>query len=276
MSYTAADVKRLREKTDAPMMECKSALEEAGGDFDKAEQLLREKGKAAAAKRADRITGAGVVAFAVSDNHKAIGGVVLESETDFVSKNESFIALAQELAEIFLHNDPGNDPLAIQHGDRTVKDLIDGAVATIRENIKISKALHRTTDNQFSTYVHHDRTKGSIIEITGSDDQTRNVGRSVAIQTVAFPPEVVKKEELSQDKIQSEIDIETKRAIEEGKEENIARNIATGRVNKEFIKKVVLLEQPFYMDPAKSVAQYLSEEAKGHNIVSFTYLSVGM
>lgn len=275
MSYTAADVKRLREETDAPMMECKGALDEAGGDFEKAKTILREKGKAAAAKRADRATGAGVVAFATSHDHKRVGAVVLESETDFVSKNESFIALAQEIAEIYLHNDPGSDPLAVMHGEKSVKDIVEAAVGTIRENIRVAHAAHLTTTNQFATYVHHDRTKGSIVEITGEDDQTRNVGRSVAIQSVAYPPEVVKKEDLSQEKIATEIETETKRAIAEGKDENIARNIATGRVNKEYIKQVVLLEQPFYADASKSVGQYLSEEAKGHQVISFKYFAVG-
>lgn len=272
---SAADVKRLREETDAPMMECKAALDEAGGDYEKAKLILREKGKAAAAKRADRATGAGVVAFAVSHDHKSIGAVVIESETDFVAKNESFLAIANEIAEIFLHNEPGDNPLAVKHGDKTVGEILEGAVATIRENIKLAKAIHKTTDNQFATYLHHDKSKGAIIEITGSDDQVRNVGRSVAIQVVAFPPEVVGKDDLSQEKIDAEIEVETQRAVNEGKDEKIARNIAQGRVNKEYIKRVALLEQPFYLDPAKSVGQFLGEEAKGHSIVGFTYLTVG-
>src|SRR5690348_9438432 len=98
-NYTAQDVKKLREDTDAPMMECKAALDEADGDFEKAKQLLREKGKAAAAKRAGRSTAAGVVAFAPSEDGKTVGVVVLESETDFVARNEEFIAIAQSIAE---------------------------------------------------------------------------------------------------------------------------------------------------------------------------------
>lgn len=275
MSYTAQDVKRLRELTDAPMMECKAALDEAGGDFEKAQQILREKGKAAAAKRADRQTGEGVVAFAASHDHKRVGGVVLESETDFVAKNESFINLAQELAEVFLHNDPGSDPLAIKHGDKTVGEIVQGAVATIRENIVLKAAVHKESTNQFATYVHHDKKKGAIIEITGEDDQTRNIGRTIAIQTVAFPPEVVNKEELSQDMLAKEMETEIRRAIAEGKDEKTAENVAKGRVNKEFVKKAVLLEQVFYADNAKTVSQYLTEEGKGHAILGFTYLSVG-
>lgn len=275
MSYTAADVKRLREETDAPMMECKAALEEAGGDFDKAKSILREKGKAAAAKRADRSTGAGVVAFSTSADHKRVGAVVLESETDFVAKNDQFVQIAQELAEIFLHNDPGSDPLAVMHGSKSVKEIIEGAVATIRENIKITTALHKTTEMQFATYVHHDKTKGAIIEISGEDDQTRNVGRTIAIQTVAFPPEVVAKEDLPQDKLEAEIETEKRRAIQEGKDEKTAEQIARGRVNKEYIKQAALLEQPYYADTSKSVNQYLTESATGHSILGFTYLAVG-
>jgi elongation factor Ts len=268
--YTASDVKRLRDETDAPMMECKGALEEAGGDFDKAKNLLREKGKAAAAKRADRSTAAGVVAFASSPDGKTVGGVVLESETDFVAKNEAFIGIAQQIAEIYRDNDPGSDPMAVAG----VRDMVEDAVGKIRENIKVTRAVRLTSDNPIATYVHHDRTKGSAVILENGDGSVEAV-RKIAVHAVAFPPEVVTKEELSQDKIASEIEIETQRAINEGKEEKLARNIATGRVNKEYVKRVVLLEQPFYIDQSKSVAQYLAEEAKGAKIKGFTYLAVG-
>lgn len=274
-NYTAQDVKRLREETDAPMMECKGALDEADGDFEKAKQILREKGKAAAGKRAGRATSAGVVAMSVHHDHKIVGAIVLESETDFVARNEDFVALAQELAEIFLHNEPGSDPLAVKHGDKTVGEMVEGAVATIRENIKLAKAMRITSENQLCTYVHHDRTKGSIVEMTG-DATVHDAGRSVAIQVVAFPPEVVSKDQLSQEMLDREIEIETQRAIGEGKPENIAKNIAQGRVNKEFVNKAVLLEQPFYVDPSKSVKQYMAENAKGSEIKSFVYLAVGV
>src|SRR5271170_5893565 len=112
-NYTAQDVKKLREDTDAPMMECKAALDEADGDFDRAKNILREKGKAAAAKRADRSTAAGVVAFAASEDGKTVGGVVLESETDFVAKNEEFIALAKKIAGAYRDNAPGDAPLSV-------------------------------------------------------------------------------------------------------------------------------------------------------------------
>lgn len=270
--YTAADVKRLREETDAPMLECKTALEEAGGDFERAKQILREKGKAAAAKRADRSTSAGVVAIAVSPDKKKAGAVVLESETDFVAKNEQFIEIASQIAEAYLANDPGTDPLAVQSNGKSVGTLIEEAVGKIRENIKVTKALHLETSGSIEFYVHHDRTKGALVEVEGpSGAETR----TIAIQVVTNPPEVVSREDLSQEVLNQEIETETQRAIQEGKDEKIARNIATGRVNKEFVKRAALLEQPYYADLAKSVSQYLQESAKGSKIIDFRYLQVG-
>ena len=263
-NYTAQDVKKLREETDAPMMECKGALDEADGDYEKAKNLLREKGKAAAAKRTDRSTAAGVVAIALSDDSKTAGAIVLESETDFVARNVDFIAIAQQIAEIYRDN--------VTVDEAQIKEIVEGAVAKIRENIKVTRGVRVTSENPISSYVHHDRTKGALVLCTG---EFNDAVRKVAIQVVAFPPDVLKKEDLSQEKLNEEVEIETQRAINEGKDEKLARNIAQGRVNKEFIKRAVLLEQPFYVDPSKSIAQFLAEEAKGTTLTSFEYLAVG-
>lgn len=279
MAISAADVKRLRDETDAPMMECKAALEEAGGDFEKAKAILREKGKAAATKRAGRSTSAGVVAIARSSNHSAIGAVVLECETDFVARNEEFIVVAQELAEIFLHNDPGSDPLSISHGNKNVGQIVEECVAKFRENTRLTKAVHMEGANLYAGYVHHDKTKGSIVEVVGSGQEALDAGHKVAIQVVAFPPHSVRKEDLSQDVIASELATEKQRAINEGKPAEIAEKIAQGRVNKEFISQVVLLEQPFYADTSKTVGAYIAEQAKAAgapiDIAAFRYLAVG-
>ena len=263
-NYTAQDVKKLREDTDAPMMECKAALDEADGDFEKAKNLLREKGKAAAAKRTDRSTAAGVVAISTSEDGKTVGAVVLECETDFVARNEDFVAIAQNIASIYRDN--------VTVDEAQIKEIVEAAVAKIRENIKVSRSVRLTSESPIATYVHHDRTKGAIVTVNG--DATDAV-KKVAIQVVAFPPEVLAKSDLSQEKIDAEIEIETQRAINEGKDEKLARNIAQGRVNKEFIKRAVLLEQPFYVDPSKSVNQYLAEEAKGTTVTGYVYLAVG-
>jgi elongation factor Ts len=261
--YSAADVKKLRDETDAPMMECKAALDEADGDYDRAKAILREKGKAAAAKRADRSTAAGVVAFATSPDQKTVGGAVVESETDFVARNEQFIAIAQQIAEVV--RDEGDES--------KIKELIEDAVAKIRENIKVTRKIRLHSSNPISTYVHHDRTKGAAVVFEG--DAELDAVRKVAIQVVAHPPEVVSKDQLSQEMLDRELATETQRALNEGKDANIAKNIAQGRVNKEFVKKVVLLEQPFYVDNSKSVSQYLQESAKGAKVSEFVYLAVG-
>lgn len=281
MAISAADVKRLRDETDAPMMECKGALEEAGGDYERAKAILREKGKAAAVKRADRSTSAGRIEFSTSSNHQAIGGVVLECETDFVANNERFVALAKELSEIYLHNDPGSDANAVKHGDKNVGEIVEGAVAVIRENIRVSKAIHMTSvDNSYASYVHHDGTKGAIVELAGTPANGHDVGRKVAIQVVAYPgAEYITKDQIPAATLQQMLDEQTKRAMDEGKPENVAKNIAQGRVNKEYMQSAVLCEMPFYADATKTVGQYLKEESdKAGNeikVVGFTRVQVG-
>lgn len=270
--YTAADVKALREETGAPMMECKTALEEAGGDFEKAKQLLREKGKAAAAKRAGRSTSEGVAAVAVSSDKKRIGAVVLECETDFVSTNAQFVELASKIASVYLDSDPGSDPLAPTSDGKSVGQLIEEAVAVIRENIRVAEAVHLETTGAFEVYVHHDRKKAAVVEVQGPSGE---VTRKIAIQVVTNPPEVVSKDQISKEMLDKEIETETQRAIGEGKDEKIARNVAVGRVNKEFVMQAALLEQPYYAELSKKVGDYLKENAKDSQIVSFRYLAVG-
>jgi len=262
-NFTAADVGKLRAETDAPLMECKAALTEADGDFERAKEILREKGKAAAGKKAGRATGAGVVAFALSPDLKSVAGVVMESETDFVARNEGFIEIAREAAEALAEN-PSAD----------LKAKAEEAVAKYRENCQVGKTVRHDFKGTAHIYVHHDRTKGGLVLAEGEHANTEAI-RKVAIQVVSLPPQVVSKDQLSQEKLQHEIEVETQRAINEGKDAKMAENIAKGRVNKEFVKSAVLLEQPFYLDPSKTVAQYLAEEAKGTTIVGFEYLAVG-
>lgn len=257
-NYTAADVKKLREETDAPMMECKSALEEANGDFARAKEILREKGKAQAGKKAGRATGAGVVAIASGNG--AVAGVVLETETDFVSRNEGFAELAQKAAETLLAD-----------ANADLGSFATDAVAAYRENAQLGRTFRADATGSVATYVHHDKTKGSIVIGEGDAEALRQV----AIHAVAFPPTVVSKDQLSQELLDKEFDIQKQRALNEGKPENIAENIARGRVNKEFIKEAVLLEQPFFKDPSKSVGQWLAETAKGTSVTNFAYLAVG-
>jgi elongation factor Ts len=253
----AKDVMKLRQETDAPVNECKQALVEATGDLERAKEILREKGKAQAGKKAGRATGAAVVAIAQTNG--TVAGVVLESETDFVTKNEGFAEIAQRAADELLKN-PNAD----------LSSFAADAVAKFRENSQVGKTYRSDKGGTIATYVHHDKSKGAIVIGTGDPEALRQV----AIQVVAHAPEVVTKDQLSQDFLNKEIEIETKRALDEGKPENIAKNIAQGRVNKETIKRVVLTEQGFYKDPNQTVAQFLKDH--GNSTVSeFALLSVG-
>ena len=264
MAVTAADVKKLREETDAPMMECKAALDEANGDYARAKEILREKGQAAAGKKAGRATGAGVVAFALSEDGRKAGAVVVESETDFVSKNEGFVAAAKAIAEEVLAKGVEGVDLAARAAE---------IVATFRENVVVAQAYVLESANPIATYVHFDNSKGAAVFTSGENNP--EASRKVAIHSVAFPPLAVKKDDLPKEKLDQEYEIELQRALNEGKPENIAKNIAQGRVNKEFIKAVVLLEQPFYADQSKTVGQFLAENAKGTTIDGFKYLAIG-
>lgn len=256
-NFNAQDVKKLRDETGAPMGECQSALKESDGEYERAKEILREKGKAAASKRADRETGAATVAFATEGNKTA--GIVLESETDFVSRNPEFYALAEKAAGI-----------ALKGGD--FADLEEEATAKFREKSRVSKAV--VFEGQVVTYRHHDGSKGALVAYTGEGDA--DTVRKVAIQAVAFPAQALKKEDLSQELLAKELELETKRAIDEGKPENIAKNIAQGRVNKEYVNKVVLLEQPFYLEPGKNTRTWLGENAKGAEVTQFAYLAAGL
>lgn len=253
----AKDVMKLRAETDAPVNECKQALVEAEGDMARAKEILREKGKAAAGKKAGRATGAARIAIAT--NGKTVAGVVLQSETDFVTKNEGFAEIAQKAADALLADANADlSPFAAE------------SVAKFRENAEVGKS-YRGEGEVIATYVHHDGSKGSVVIGTGDADALRQV----AIQIVAFPDtEVVTKDQLSQEFLDREIELETKRAMDEGKPENIARNIAQGRVNKETIKRVVLVEQPYYKNGDQTIGQLLKEHG-GTTVREFCLLSAG-
>ncbi len=254
----AKDIMKLRGETDAPVNECKQALTEAEGDLARAKEILREKGKAQAGKKAGRATGAGTVAVAKSGN--AVAGVVLESETDFVTKNEAFSEIAQQAADAL-----------VKDANADLSTFAADAVAKFRENSLIGKTFRSDKGGTIATYVHHDKSKGAIVIGTGDEEALRQV----AIQVVAFPDtQVVSKDQLSQEFLEKELELETRRAIDEGKPENIAKNIAQGRVNKETIKRVVLTEQGFYKDANLSVAQFLKENGNS-TVTEFALLAVG-
>lgn len=270
MSISAADVKKLREETDAPMMEAKRALEKAEGDFDKAKQILREAGSAAAAKKAGRATKEGIAKVVVSPDGKTAAGVVVECETDFVSGNDDFKAMVDKIVNGFLAAGTASADTVID--GYTAAAHIEEAVGKIRENIQLRETFVETApEGKFAAYNHHDGKWASYVVYTGDSEEA---ARHAAIQVVAYKPNYLAKEDVPAEMIEAEIKTETARAVNEGKPENIAENIARGRVNKEFFQQQVLLEQPIYTDNKTKVADYLQANGAGE-IKAYKLLFVG-
>lgn len=265
MEITATLVKKLRDETDAPLMDCKRALQDAaadqGGDaneeavLNRAREILRESGKTQAAKRSDREVKNGVIAVAKKPG--VVSLVSLLSETDFVARNEEFIAEAQALADAFLEQDPGDDPLSAIVGGVPVRERIEALVAKIRENIQLGAAKRIESDKTIGVYLHHDKAKAGVVVAEGGDE---DLASKVAMQVVAFPSvEVISESQIDQERLQREIEMEKKRAMDEGQPEERAQKIAEGRVNKEFLSAAVLLNMPWFLDNKKKVSEIIGD-----------------
>lgn len=260
MPISASLVKRLRDDTDAPMMECKKALESAQDEgisdddmlISRAKELLREAGKTAAVKRADRTVSSGTVAIAASGD--SIVAVSLLCETDFVARNEEFIALAQSLAEAFAENDPGSEPEKAVVEGKPVSLHLQDAVGKIRENIQLGEVVRISSNGAVGGYLHHDKAKAALVALSGGDS---DLAKKVGTQIVALSPEYIAREQIDQARLNAEIELERRKAIEAGKSEEMAQKIAEGRVGKEFVSHVVLLEQPWYADLGKKTSEVL-------------------
>jgi elongation factor Ts len=278
MEITAALVKKLREETDAPLMECKKALQSAAEElgasatedaaYSRAKEILRESGKLQAGKRADRSVSQGVIAVSRSGN--AAAAVTLLCETDFVARNEDFQALAQKLADYFAQNDPGDNPLSATIDGKTVQDLLADAVAVIRENIQLG-SVKRVEGESVGVYLHHDKMKAALVAAIGGNGEAQDMANKIGTQIVALSPEYIEKTQVDADRLQREIDLEKQRAIESGKPAEMAEKIAQGRVNKEFLQQVVLLEQPWYADLSKKVGEVIG----GIKVVRIVRLEAG-
>jgi elongation factor Ts len=271
-NFTAADVKRLRELTGSGMMDCKKALEESDGDFDKAVELLRIKGAKDVGKRAGRTTANGLVA------HHGSGLVELNCETDFVAKNEAFVALGQQLAEHIDATKPADVEalLASKLGDGTVADLVQAESARIGEKIVINRIA--VLGSPVGVYMHRKSPDlppqvGVAVEFTGKDDEAAVAdARGVAMQIAAMRPKYVTRDEVPADVVASERHIAEETAREEGKPEAALSKIVDGRLNG-FFKDFVLIEQPSVSDNKKTVKQVLDEA--GITVTRFVRFEVG-
>lgn len=268
---TAAMVKELRVKTDAPMMECKKALTEADGNMEQAEEILRVKLGNKATKAASRITADGVVAIYIDEPGK-IGAIVeLNSETDFVAKNADFIAFANDIAKLVAENKPADVAAlsALPLNGSTVDEVRKGLIGKIGENISIRRFQIIEGKGKLSTYIHGGAKIGVIVDVVGGNDE---VAHDVAMHIAASKPKALDKDGVDQNLIETERRVAIEKARENGKPEHLIEKIAEGSVNK-FLKEVTLLSQPFVKDDSRSVGELL--KSNGATVSAFALFVVG-
>lgn len=253
MAITAQMVKELREKTGAGMMDCKKALTETNGDMDKAIDYLREKGMAKAAKKADRIAAEGLTLIKSEGNQAVI--LEVNSETDFVAKNDSFKQLIEELADQLLSTKAANLEEALaskMKNGSTVQEHINAAVAKIGEKITLRRfeVVEKSENDAFGAYLHMGGRIGVLTVLEGTTDEA--VAKDIAMHVAAVNPRYVSRNEVPQDVVEHEREILKKQALQEGKPEHIVEKMVEGRLGK-FFEEVCLLEQNFVKNPDQKV-----------------------
>ncbi|WP_316568513.1 translation elongation factor Ts [Neobacillus sp. YIM B06451] len=273
MAITAQMVKELREKTGAGMLDCKKALQETDGDMEKAIDYLREKGIAKAAKKGDRIAAEGLAAIKVEGNDAVI--LEVNSETDFVAKNEGFQTLVQELADHLLKNKPASIEETVgqkMDNGATVEEHINAAIAKIGEKLSLRRFEIKTkSDNDaFGAYLHMGGRIAVLSVLEGTTDES--VAKDVSMHIAALNPKYVSRDEVSAEEIERERQVLTQQALNEGKPENIVAKMVEGRLGKYF-EDVCLLDQTFVKNPDQKVRQYV--ESKGATVREFVRYGVG-
>ena len=268
---TAGMVKELREKTDAPMMECKRALTEAGGDMERAEEILRVKLGSKASKAASRVAAEGVVAIYISGDQKLGAIVEVNCETDFVAKNDDFLALSAKLAELVATQNPTDVTAlsALTINGLSVEDTRKALIGKIGENMSIRRFVRVPAKGSLNSYIHGGSKVGVLIDITGGDvtlakDISMHIAASkpVALSSAGVPAELVEKER----------EIARQKAAESGKSAEIVAKMVEGSAAK-YLKEVALLSQPFVKDDKLTIEALM--KSKGASINSFTLYVVG-
>lgn len=274
---TAADVKQLREMTGAGMMDCKKALSESDGEMDSAVDFLRKKGLAAAARKAGRVAAEGMV-LATSTGSS---GIILEvnSETDFVSKNEQFRNFVNDLGRLILDENPTDaDALNALNFDEehSVEQALSRLISTIGENMSIRRFDRiQMDDGVVSAYVHGVGKIGVLVGIQGRDDQAlNNLARGIAMHVAAANPQYIRREEVPADAVERERSVLSERAAASGKPEHIIDKIVSGQLNK-FYSEICLLEQAFIMDTDHTVAKALSAAQADADVVFMRRFQLG-
>jgi elongation factor Ts len=268
MSITAAMVKELREKSGAGMMDCKTALTENGGDMEAAVDWLRTKGLAKAAKKAGRVAAEGLVGVAAEGTKAAV--IELNSETDFVARNEGFQELVGKVATVAVGTDGSVDAVTAANLDgKSVADSITDAIATIGENMTLRRtAILSVGDGVVSTYVHGAVADGLgkigvlvALESSGDKDKLNALGRQIAMHVAATSPLALNTEELDPEVVEREKSVFSEQARESGKPENIIEKMVEGRLRK-FYEEVTLVKQAFVINPDQTVEQAVEALAK--------------
>lgn len=272
---TANQVKDLREKTGAGMMDCKKVLTETNGDMEKAIELLRERGIAKAAKKSDRVAAEGLVDAYVSENGK-IGAVVeVNAETDFVGKNEEFKKLVSDIAKQVAEKNPASvDELLAQvslsENDKTVQEVLTNKIATIGENMTIRRFERFEASNGIvAKYLHGEGKIAVLVEMENSDEV---LAKDICMQIAAAKPEFLDRESVPAERVEKEIEILKSQAMNEGKPAEIAEKMVIGRIGK-FYGEICLIEQQFVKDPDIKISALM--DSKKAKIVRFARLEKG-
>ena len=276
VNISAAEVNKLRQMTGAGMMDCKKALQETDGDFEKAIDYLRKKGQKVAEKRADRDANEGIVLAKTANDHSYGAVVMLNCETDFVAKNEEFKQFGKDLIDLVIHFKPKNldEIFTLNLNTTTVAEKLNELLGKTGEKIKI--AHYEFIEAPFvKAYNHHGNRLATVIGLSKKDPKNiAEIGHELAMQVAAMNPVAVDKENVSPKVIEREIEIGKEQARQEGKPEEMLEKIATGKLGK-FFKERTLLNQDFVRDTKKTIRQYLAENDKELTVTGFKRLMLG-
>lgn len=276
MTITASEVNELRKKTGAGLMDCKKALVEVNGDLEAAIDYLRKKGQKVSELRAGKQANEGVAFAKVSDDNKVGVVINLSSETDFVAKNEEFVAFAQGVVDLALSHQPESldDLLGLTMDGLTVKEKVDELVGKINEKIELAK-YDKIAGECVIPYNHAGYKIGVLVLLNqAKTDQIEGIGKDIAMQIAAMNPVAVDQDGVGQAIIDREFEIGKEQAVAEGKPEAIVDKIAQGKLQK-FFKENTLVNQQFVKDTSKTVAQVLKEVDEGLKVVAFKRIALG-
>lgn len=275
VKISAADINKLRQLTGAGLMDCKKALEESAGDYEAAQDWLRKKGISKAAKREDREAKEGVVIAQTNANQTRGIVLSLNCETDFVARNENYIALTQKIADIALEHFPDTleELLALSfEGDVTIAEKVGEQNGVIGEKIELTR-YEPLTGAQILTYNHSNNKRSVLVALNKRENEFEQAGRDVAMQIAAMNPVSVSKDDVDPKIIEKEIEIGKDLARNEGKAEEMLEKIALGRLNK-FFQESTLLSQKFVKNNDQTVDQYLKSIDKELTVTGFRHISL--